>query len=135
MNTRGLHSYVDDLLDGRRPRPFDADGFEAVQIRTAIELRAARTGSEAPSEHFLTDLHRRLAARVPGARETPVPLNRPLDQLRCPCHSTSFSPTGQVLSRLLRIAPDPLPRLDVRERDGSIEVFVAERRPPSRPEV
>ena len=58
--------------------------------------------------------------------------DRPLDQLHCPCHSTSFSPTGQVLGHLLRIAPDPLPRLDVRELDGSIEVFVAEK-PPTEP--
>ena len=232
MNARGLRRYVDDLLCGRRPRPFDADRFEAAQIRTAIELRAARTASGAPSEHFLTDLQRRLAARVPGARETPDPLNgphatrrqvvvaasaaalaggggivagaatghvfpdghsradrpsmqpsdgswqvvaasadvpagvmhpfdvgsvvgfvrrvngqpeaisgvcthqgcrlwfdRPLDQLRCPCHSTSFSPTGQVLGHLLRVAPDPLPRLEVRELGGSIEVFVAEKTP------
>src|ERR1700738_1400225 len=210
MSARGLHRYVDDLLEGRRPRPFDADRFEAAQLRTAIELRAARTGSDAPSEHFLTDLQRRLAARVPGAQETPDPLNgphatrrqvvvaasaaalaggagvvagattervapdahsradrpsmrpsdgswqvvaasadvpaavmhpfdvgsvvgfvrrvngqpeaisgvcthqgcrlwfdQPLDQLRCPCHTTSFSPTGPVLSPLLRIAPGP----------------------------
>jgi cytochrome b6-f complex iron-sulfur subunit len=232
MNPRGLRRYVDDLLDGRRPRPFDADRFESAQLRTAIELRAARTGSDAPSEHFLTDLQRRLAARMPGARKTPgrlsgphatrrqvvvaasaaalaggagvvagaatgrvapdghsradgpsmqpsdgswqvvaasadVPaavmhpfdvgsvvgfvrrvngqpeaisgvcthqgcrlwFDQPLDQLRCPCHTTSFSPTGQVLSHLLRIAPDPLPRLDVRERNGSIEVFVAQKPP------
>ena len=235
MNARGLRRYVDDLLNGRRPRPFDADGFEAAQIRTAIELRAARTASDAPSEHFLTNLHRRLAARIPGVHDTPDPLNgphatrrqvvvaasaaalaggagvvagaatervtpdghsraegpsmqpsdgswrvvaasadvpagvmdpfdvgsvvgfvrrvngrleaisgvcthqgcrlwfdQPLDQLRCPCHSTSFSPTGQVLSHLLPIAPDPLPRLKVRELDGSIEVFVADK-PPTEP--
>jgi cytochrome b6-f complex iron-sulfur subunit len=235
MNPRGLRRYVDDLLDGGRPRPFDADRFESAQIRTAIELRAARTGSDAPREHFLTDLHGRLAARMPGAQETPDPLNgphatrrqvvvaasaaalaggvgvvagaatgrvapdghsgadrpsmqpsdgswqvvaasagvpagvmhpfdvgsvvgfvrrvngapeaisgvcthqgcrlwfdQPLDQLRCPCHTTSFSPTGQVLSHLLRIAPDPLPWLDVRERNGSIEVFVADK-PPTEP--
>ena len=70
MNTRGLRRYVDDLLDGRRPRPFDADGFEAAQIRTAIQLRAARTASDAPSEHFLTNLHRRQAARLPRGPET-----------------------------------------------------------------
>jgi Rieske Fe-S protein len=235
MNARGLRRYVDDLLNGRRPRPFDADGFEAAQIRTAIELRAARTASDAPSEHFLTNLHRRLAARIPGVHDTPDPLNgphatrrqvvvaasaaalaggagvvagaatervtpdghsradrpwmqpsdgswrvvaasadvpagvmdpfdvgsvvgfvrrvngrleaisgvcthqgcrlwfdQPLDQLRCPCHSTSFSPTGQVLSHLLPIAPEPLPRLEVRELDGSIEVFVADK-PPTEP--
>lgn len=232
MNARGLHRYVADLLDGRRPRPFDADGFEAAQIRTAIQLRAARTSSDVPSERFLTDLHRRLAAKVPSGQENPRPVtgphttrrqvvagasaaavaagagivagatsarvlpdghsldeqpsmqpsdgswqvvaasadvpvgvmhpfdvgwvvgfvrrvngqpeaisgvcthqgcrlwfDGPLDQLRCPCHSTSFSPTGQVLSHLPRIAPDPLPRLDVRELDGSIEVFVADKTP------
>jgi cytochrome b6-f complex iron-sulfur subunit len=232
MTARGLRRYVDDLLCGRRPRPFDADRFEAAQLRTAIELRAARSGSDAPREHFLTDLQRRLAARMADAQETPDPLNgshatrrqmvvaasaaalaggvgvvagaatervapdgnphsdrssmrpsdgswhvvaasadvpvgvmhpfdvgwvvgfvrrvngqpeaisgvcthqgcrlwfdQPLDQLRCPCHSTSFSPTGQVLSHLLRMAPDPLPRLDVRERNGSIEVFVADKTP------
>ena len=74
MNAR-LRRYVDDLLCGRRPRPFDADRFEAAQIRTAIKLRAARMGSDAPSEHFLTDLQRRLAARMPGSRETPEPLD------------------------------------------------------------
>jgi len=235
MNARGLRRYIDDLLDGRRPRPFDADGFEAAQIRTAIELRAARTASDAPSEQFLTNLHRRLAARIPGVHNTPDPLNgphatrrqvvvaasaaafaggagivagassaridfdghsradgpsmqpvdgswrvvaasadvpagvmepfdvgsvvgfvrrvsgrleaisgvcthqgcrlwfdEPLDQLRCPCHSTSFSPTGEVLGHLLPIAPDPLPRLEVREQDGSIEVLVAGK-PPTEP--
>src|SRR4029077_9629711 len=73
MNARGLRRYIDDLLDGRRPRPFDADDFETAQIRTAIELRAARTASGAPSEHFLTDLRRRLPARVPRGQDPPAP--------------------------------------------------------------
>jgi cytochrome b6-f complex iron-sulfur subunit len=38
----------------------------------------------------------------------------------------------QPLSHLLPIAPDPLPRLEVREQDGSIEVFVADK-PPTEP--
>lgn len=74
MNERGLHRYVEDPLHGRRPRPFDADGVEAAQVRTAIELRAARTASDAPSEHFLTDLHRGLAALMPGGRLARGPL-------------------------------------------------------------
>jgi Rieske Fe-S protein len=45
------------------------------------------------------------------------------DRLRCPCHSTSFSPAGQVLSHQLSISPAPLPKLQVREHDGTIEVF------------
>lgn len=53
------------------------------------------------------------------------------DSLRCPCHVTSFSPAGQVLTHQLPIAPKPLPHFDVRERDGSIEVLAP--RPPARP--
>jgi nitrite reductase/ring-hydroxylating ferredoxin subunit len=47
----------------------------------------------------------------------------PDDRLRCPCHSTSFSPAGEVLTHQLPIAPKPLPTLMVREVDGAIEVF------------
>jgi nitrite reductase/ring-hydroxylating ferredoxin subunit len=55
-------------------------------------------------------------------------LDGPDDRLRCPCHSTSFSKDGQVLTHQLPIAPKPLPKLEVREMDGAIEVFA----PPSR---
>jgi cytochrome b6-f complex iron-sulfur subunit len=47
----------------------------------------------------------------------------PDDRLRCPCHSTSFSPEGQVLTHQLPISPKPLPKLEVREMEGAIEVF------------
>jgi nitrite reductase/ring-hydroxylating ferredoxin subunit len=231
MNARGLRRYVDDLLRGRRPKPFAPDDFEAAQIRTAIELRAARQGSDvvdAPRQEFLSDLHRRLAEQMSGtppeAAPTPnttrrqvlvgtsaaaaaavaaVSIDRAVmgspaeapavaghltpndgswqrvaassdvpdgtmhpfdlgsingfvrrvdgkpeaisgvcthqgcrlwfdaldDRLRCPCHSTSFSPTGQVLTHQLPIAPKPLPTLMVREVDGVIEVFA-----PARPD-
>ena len=49
--------------------------------------------------------------------------DKPDDRLRCPCHSTSFSPAGQVLTHQLSISPAPLPSLQVREADGVIEVF------------
>jgi cytochrome b6-f complex iron-sulfur subunit len=51
----------------------------------------------------------------------------PDDRLRCPCHSTSFSKEGQVLTHQLPISPKPLPKLEVREMNGGIEVFA----PPS----
>jgi cytochrome b6-f complex iron-sulfur subunit len=229
MNARGLRRYIDDLLGGRRPRAFQPDQFEADQIRTAIDLRAARTGSDAPRQEFLTDLHSRLAAqmdadpspatvtrispatrrqvmvgtsaaaaaavaavavdrlvvrddkssgtdvtaaagelkpndgswqaiaksadvsadgvmhsfevgsvvgfvrRVDGQPEAVSGVcthqgcrlwfDRPNDRLRCPCHSTSFSPVGQVLTHQLSISPGPLPTLQVRENNGGIEVF------------
>jgi nitrite reductase/ring-hydroxylating ferredoxin subunit len=224
MNARGLRRYVDDLLRGRQPKPFAPDDFEAAQVRTAIDLQAAREGSDAPREEFLADLHGRLAAQMgesgepaKGLRATrrqvivgtsaaaaavaagatagvvgdqlvagrrreddgpselqptegswqavaaasDVPegvmhpfdvgsvvgfvrrvngrpeaisgvcthqgcklwFDQPEDRLRCPCHSTSFSPTGQVLTHALPISPKPLPSLEVRERNGAIEVF------------
>lgn len=223
MNARGLRRYIDDLLRGRRPKPFQPDDFEAAQIRTAIELRAARPGGDAPRQEFLNDLHARLAEqmtgtppeavpkqnttrrqvivgtsaaaaaavtavsvdrlviggqaaeapatsgqltpndgrwmRVAASSEVPDGVMHPFDlgsvngfvrrvngkpeavsgvcthqgcrlwfdasddRLRCPCHSTSFAPSGQVLTHQLPIAPKPLPTLMVREVDGAIEVF------------
>jgi Rieske Fe-S protein len=229
VNARGLRHYIDDLLGGRRPRRFQPDEFEAAQIRTAIDLQAARTGADTPREEFLSDLHSRLAAQMdgkpaPGPRATgpsasrrqmivgtsaaaaaaavaavavdrtvlrgdqagdgstpaggeltptdgswqPVAksaditadgvmhpfevgsvigfvrrvdaqpeavsgicthqgcklwFDKPDDRLRCPCHSTSFSPEGKVLSHQLPISPAPLPKLQVRENNGAIEVF------------
>jgi cytochrome b6-f complex iron-sulfur subunit len=230
MNARGLRRYVDDLLAGRRPRAFQPNEFEAVQIRTAIDLRAARFGADSPREEFLTELHRALAARHGGTVTPLVPpssptrrqviigtsaaagvaaaavavdrfvgdikgapsdttaadtgremtpddgtwhrvaassdvagdgdmhpfevgsvvgyvrrvddrvqavsgicthqgcrlwFDKPDDRLRCPCHSTSFSPAGEVLSHQLSISPTPLPPLQVRENNGVIEVFTA----------
>jgi Rieske Fe-S protein len=228
MNARGLRRYVDDLLRGRRPKPFQPADFEAAQIRTAIELRAARQGDDAPRQEFLTDLHRRLAEQMDGApapaatkqsttrrqvivgtsaaaaaaaaavsidraligspteatdvagqltpndgswqrvassSDVPDGVMHPFDlgsvtgfvrrvdgkpqaisgvcthqgcrlwfdapdeTLRCPCHTTSFSPSGQVLTHQLPIAPKPLPALRVREVNGIIEVFA----PPQQP--
>jgi len=224
VNARGLRKYIDDLLRGRRPKAFVPDDFEAAQIRTAIELRAARPGSDAPRQEFLDDLHIRLAQQMTGAPPEAPPMSKrnttrrqvvvgtsaaaaaavtavsvdrlvvgrqaeapaasgeltpndgrwmrvaassevpdgvmhPFDlgsvngfvrrvngkpeavsgvcthqgcrlwfdasddRLRCPCHTTSFAPSGQVLTHQLPIAPKPLPTLMVREVDGAIEVF------------
>src|SRR5260370_1412153 len=67
MNPRGLRRYIDDLLVGRQPRAFRPDDFEAAQIRTAIDLRAAKPGAAAPRPEFLADLHRQLADQLDDA--------------------------------------------------------------------
>jgi nitrite reductase/ring-hydroxylating ferredoxin subunit len=228
MNPRGLRRYIDDLLRGRRPRPFRPDDFEAAQIRTAIDLQAARPGADAPRPEFLADLQRRLAEQhgesraasrpsatrrqvivgtsaaaaaavaavsvdrlvtrgatsdtggegeltpnagmwqkvaassdVPDGAMHPFDLgsvvgfvrrvngkpqavsgvcthqgcrlwfDAPDDRLRCPCHSTSFAPTGQVLTHQLPISPKPLPALQVREANGVIEVLAPARDQPT----
>jgi cytochrome b6-f complex iron-sulfur subunit len=238
MTARALRRYVSDLLAGRRPTPFRPDEFQAAQIRTAIELRAARLGGDAPRQQFLTDLHRRLAAQMTGApssdestralgttrrqvivgtsaaaaaagaavtadrllaggperpnqadtavsggelvpsdggwqvvaasSDVPDAVMRPFehdsligfvrrvngrveavsgvcthqgcrlwfdqpdDRLRCPCHSTSFAPTGQLLTHQLPIGPRPLPHFQVREVNGAIEVLAPSQPPAQR---
>jgi nitrite reductase/ring-hydroxylating ferredoxin subunit len=225
MNERGLRRYLDDLMRNRKPKGFVPDDFEAAQMRTAIDLQAARPGADEPRPEFLADLHSRLAAQLDDeSRAAPSPTwlhaNRrqvivgtsaaataavaavavdrlllrgdqgddvqvaqdlvptegawqrvaassdvteggmhpfdlgsvvgfvrrvdgraegvsgicthqgcrlwfdgPDDRLRCPCHSTSFSKEGQVLTHQLPISPKPLPKLEVREMNGAVEVF------------
>ena len=229
MSGREVRRFVDGLLRNQpsgRARP---DDNEAAEMKAAIELRAARTGSDSPNEEFITDLHRRLSEQMgetsqadggsswgpsgtrrqvvigtglaaasaaagivvgrnllapsTGPAEEAAPtqgvlepnagtwhaigasadlpkggalafdlgsvngfvhrgdaqleavsgicthqgcklwLDAPEARLRCPCHSTSFSLEGETLTHQLPTAPAPLPKFDVRENDGQIEVF------------
>jgi nitrite reductase/ring-hydroxylating ferredoxin subunit len=222
VSDRTVRRFVESLLRGQPTERARPDDFEAEQMKTAIELRAARLGSDAPREEFVTDLHRRLAAEIadepahaarsrwaPRRRqvviggsvaaasaaaglvvgrnllaptETPreqgqlepnagtwrsigasvdLPeggalafdlgaingfvhrtdakleavsgvcthqgcrlwLDAPEGRLRCPCHSTSFSLEGTAVTHQMPTAPPPLPKLQVREINGVIEVF------------
>jgi cytochrome b6-f complex iron-sulfur subunit len=52
-------------------------------------------------------------------------LDAPARQLQCPCHAAAFTLTGAVIHHP-RLGPlPPLPRLPVRERDGTVQVFAA----------
>jgi cytochrome b6-f complex iron-sulfur subunit len=232
MGERGVRRFVTDLLRGRRPRPFRAEDNDVAELRAAITLRAARPGSGAPREEFVTGLHRRLAAELArdeqnkapqpsaqspapvghtrrrlvqaasiaasaaavgagvdhvltspagapsggGGDQTLVPntgqwrtvassadlpeggvqgfdlgtvigfvarsggqlgavsgvcthlgcrlaLNAAARRLDCPCHNTSFALSGRLLHYQLAIAPRPLPHLQVREIDGTVQIF------------
>lgn len=217
MTDRELRSSIDDLLAGRSPRAFTPTDFEAAELRTAIELCAARTGADVPEAEFIDRLRTRLTQEMSGetvsapsssrrqviigaaaaataaaafvsvdrllssigeadvaSDMTPTDgtwravthsvaladgavhpfdlgsvkgfvrrvggvvdavsgvcthqgcslwLDQGADRLRCPCHSTSFSPAGQVVTHALPIAPKPLPHFEVRERDGVVEVL------------
>jgi nitrite reductase/ring-hydroxylating ferredoxin subunit len=224
-----VRRFVDGLLQGRRIERARPDGVDAQEMKTAIELRAARTGSDSPREDFVTDLHRRLAEQMsvapqaesrsswapsgtrrqvvigtglaaasaatgivvgrnllapprapndasPSAQGVLDPnagawqavgasadlpkggamafdlgsvngfvhradakveavsgvcthqgcklwLDAPDSRLRCPCHSTSFSLEGETVTHQLPTAPPPLPKFEVREINGVIEVL------------
>ncbi len=229
MSGRSVRRFVDGLLRGQRAERARPDDVEAREMKAAIELRAARTGSDSPREEFVTDLHRRLAEQMSDApqadrrswgpsgtrrqvvigtglaaasaaagivvgrnllapsgspaRQASTPtqgvlepnagawhavgasadlpeggalafdlgsvngfvhrndaqleavsgicthqgcklwLDAPESRLRCPCHSTSFSLEGETLTHQLPIAPAPLPKFEVREINGTIQVF------------
>ncbi|MGH3832262.1 MAG: ubiquinol-cytochrome c reductase iron-sulfur subunit [Pseudonocardiaceae bacterium] len=232
MTARGARRFIADLLRGRRPRPFRARETDVDELRAAIMLRAARPSEQAPSEEFVTDLHRRLATelvtgqtdqdaqvlplpgpRVDGTRrrlvaatsiaaaaaavgaatdhalstrspaqagsggeQTLIPntgewrtvsasaqlpeggaqsfdlgtvvgfvsrtdgelravsgvcthlgcrlaLDAAAKRLNCPCHTTSFALGGQLLRYQLAVPPAALPRLEVRETQGMVQVF------------
>ena len=67
MSGRPVRRFVDGLLQGRRIARARPDDVEAQEMKTAIEMRAARTGSDSPREDFVTDLHRRLAEQMGDA--------------------------------------------------------------------
>jgi cytochrome b6-f complex iron-sulfur subunit len=64
---RTVRHFVEDLLRSRRPRGFAATPEDAALARAAITLRAARPGSGAPREEFITGLRGRLAAELEPA--------------------------------------------------------------------
>jgi cytochrome b6-f complex iron-sulfur subunit len=50
-------------------------------------------------------------------------LNAPARRLDCPCHTTSFALDGHLLRYQLAVPPRPLPKLQVREADGVVQVY------------
>ena len=44
-------------------------------------------------------------------------------RLDCPCHTTVFAVTGELLTHQLPVAPPPLPQLTTRETNGAVQVY------------
>jgi cytochrome b6-f complex iron-sulfur subunit len=47
----------------------------------------------------------------------------PTRRLRCPCHRAAFALSGEAVQHQLATVPRPLPRLEVREEGGAVQVF------------
>ena len=75
MTTRRLSVFLDALVAGRRPRPFQADPEDVEMLRVAIALRAARPGDAVPDENFVAELHQQLADNLNPSEQTDI---RPL---------------------------------------------------------
>ena len=95
-----------DLVEGT-VRPFDLGTVTGFVQRTGGEVHAV--------SGICTHLGCRLALDVAALR------------LNCPCHRTAFAVDGAVAFHQLPAAPPPLPRLEVRENAGNVEVLVPQR--------
>ncbi len=71
---RDLDRMVEAVLAGQPLPDGHLDADEAVALRAAIELRAARPGSDQPDEQFVTSLRRRIRDSV---SEPPAPSGVP----------------------------------------------------------
>jgi Rieske Fe-S protein len=77
---------------------------------------------------FLVE-HRGAVSAVSGIcthRGCLLQLDRATRRLSCPCHRAVFSLDGTLISSEIRPAPDPLPRMPTRRRDGQIELLLAD---------
>jgi len=112
VSDRTVRRFVERLLRGQPTERARPDDFEAEQMKTAIELRAARLGSDAPREEFVTDLHRRLAREMAEA-ETPIAHDRWAPRRRQVVIGTSVAAAsaaaGLVVGRNL-LAPTGTPQ-------------------------
>jgi Rieske Fe-S protein len=95
---------ADTEMADRAPRRFDASGvigYVSVTDAGTVAVSAACTHQGCILQH-----------------------NAEARRLDCPCHRTAFSVEGDLLFSQLPTPPRPLTRLQVRRRDGSIEVLL-----------
>jgi cytochrome b6-f complex iron-sulfur subunit len=100
VTMRGINRYIEDLLHGDRPRDFRASPDEATLARTAVILCSARRGSGAPTEEFVTGLHKRVAAELEDRRPEPHVAGRPRRAFMRAATAVAAVATGTVLGRL-----------------------------------
>jgi cytochrome b6-f complex iron-sulfur subunit len=86
-------------------------GVQAFDLGTVIGFVARSGGQLGAVSGVCTHLGCRLA------------LNAAARRLDCPCHNASFALGGQLLHYQLAVAPRPLPHLQVRELDGTVQIF------------
>jgi hypothetical protein len=79
VSSRRLSAFIDALVAGRRPEPYQADPDDVEVLRAAITLRGARPGDGVPDDAFVAELFESLAAENSAPAESNV---RPLRMRR-----------------------------------------------------
>jgi Rieske Fe-S protein len=103
--------------------------WQAVGPRAALSGGAVTHFDTTSAVGFVTEDHGNLLA-VSGIcthQGCLLQLNQTARRLDCPCHRTAFALSGNVLFSQLQRSPGPLPRLNVRDRGGEVEVYLPTR--------
>lgn len=104
----------------------DNGTWQTVAPRAAVQEGEVTRFDEAGAVGFVAEQQGALVA-VSGVCThlgCLLQLNPAERRLDCPCHRTSFGLSGDVLFSQLTNRPGPLPRLEVRDRAGQIEVYL-----------
>ena len=121
------HAVTGDLTPAAAPTLVPNDGvWRPVLASAALPDGGAATFDTGTVTGYLTRVGGTVAARsgICTHMQCRLTLNLPERRLDCPCHSTFFALDGTVIRSQLRTPPARLPAVEVRERDGQIEVFV-----------
>lgn len=110
---RGVRGFVEGLLRQRRAGRVRSDPEHDAELRTAILLRSARPGAGAPTEEFVSQLHRRLSAELGrgevDAEAAPVPVTPRRGVVRVASVAAAAAVVGAGLDHVLA-APREVPQ-------------------------
>jgi cytochrome b6-f complex iron-sulfur subunit len=104
----------------------DAGTWQPVGPRASVAQGAVTRFDTAGAVGFVTEERGTLLAvsGICSHQGCLLQLNQPAQRLDCPCHRAAFSLSGRVLFSQLPTPPGPLPRLEVRDHNGQVEVYL-----------
>ena len=100
----GLRRFVENLLRQRRGQAVAVDPEYDGELRTAILLRSARPGADAPTEEFVSQLHQRLTTELADPDRPRVTRRRRIVQVASVAAASAA--VGAGLNQVL--TPQPL---------------------------
>ena len=130
-----LGAVTDHALTSRGPAPGEAGGQQTLIPNTGAwrTVSASADLTEGGVQGFDLGTVVGFVARTGGGLRAVsgicthlgcrLALDAAARRLNCPCHTTSFALSGELLRHQLPVPPAPLPQLEVREIDGNVQIY------------